>query len=103
MRRSVTNRAIQGRVVPTVSMGHDETTVESDGESSMFALTRDKLLLLVVLFVGIAGTGLVRRFLGELGYNGVGRLVFILGYGGMVFIVWYGWIRPMDITGPQGR
>ena len=69
----------------------------------MFELTRDKVLLLTVLFVGIAGTGLLRRLLGEFGYNGVGRVVFLLGYGGMVLIVWYGWVRPMDITGPDGR
>lgn len=84
-------------------MSHDETSGEDDGESSMFALTRDKVLLLTILFVGIAGTGLARRFLGELGYDGVGEIVFVLGYGGMVFAIWYGWIRPLDITGPQGR
>ncbi|UIP01096.1 hypothetical protein Hbl1158_07035 [Halobaculum sp. CBA1158] len=64
-------------------------------------VTRDRLLLAVVLLVGIAGTGIVRRQLGLLGYNGLGRLVFILGYGGTVFVVWYGWIRPIDITGPS--
>ncbi len=65
-------------------------------------LTRDRLLLAAVLVVGIAGTGIVRRQLGVLGYNGLGRLVFILGYGVTVFLVWYGWIRPLDITGPAG-
>ncbi|SFR52793.1 hypothetical protein [Halogeometricum limi] len=84
-------------------MSHDETGTGDDGDGSLFTLTRDKLLLLVVLFVGVAGTGLLRRFLGELGYNGIGRLVFILGYGGMVFIIWYGWVRPIDISGPDGR
>ncbi|MFC4357249.1 hypothetical protein ACFO0N_04710 [Halobium salinum] len=63
-------------------------------------LPRDALLAALVLFVGIAGTGILRRFLGELGYNGVGRIVFVLGYGGMVFVLWYGWVRPLDITGP---
>lgn len=66
-------------------------------------ITRDRLLLAAVLLVGIAGTGIVRRQLGVLGYNGLGRLVFILGYGGMVFLVWYGWIRPLDITGPTAE
>lgn len=63
-------------------------------------LPRDALLVALVLLVGIAGTGILRRFLGELGYNGVGRVVFVLGYGVMVFVLWYGWIRPLDITGP---
>ncbi|QIB75745.1 hypothetical protein GL213_03910 [Halogeometricum borinquense] len=103
MRQYGTNRAIQGRVVPSAGMSHDETADEDDGETSLFALSRDKLLLVLIIFVGVAGTGLARRFLGEFGYNNVGRIVFILGYGGMIFIVWYGWIRPMDITGPQSR
>lgn len=64
-------------------------------------VTRDRLLLATVLVVGIAGTGVVRRQLGLLGFNGLGRLVFILGYGLTVFAVWYGWIRPLDITGPD--
>ncbi|MFC6785049.1 hypothetical protein ACFQFH_19425 [Halobaculum halobium] len=63
-------------------------------------ITRDRLLLAVVLVVGIAGTGIVRRQLGLLGFNELGRVVFILGYGLTVFAVWYGWIRPLDITGP---
>ncbi|WP_435127869.1 hypothetical protein [Halobaculum sp. D14] len=65
-------------------------------------VTRDRLLLALVLLVGIAGTGIVRRQLGVLGYNWLGRLVFIFGYGGTVFVVWYGWIRPLDLTGPDG-
>lgn len=66
-------------------------------------LTRDRVLLVAILVLGIAGTGIARRFLGEAGYNGLGRLVFVVGYAGMVFLVWYGWIRPLDITGPAGR
>jgi hypothetical protein len=79
----------------------DDTRREHDGEERLFELTRDKLLLAAILLVGIAGSGIVRRLLGELGYNDLGALVFVLGYGGMVFAIWYGWIRPMDITGPN--
>jgi hypothetical protein len=66
-------------------------------------LPRDTLLIALVLVVGVAGTGIVRRFLGELGYNGIGRVVFVLGYGPTVFVLWYGWIRPLEITGPTGE
>lgn len=62
---------------------------------------RDTLLLGAVLLVGIAGTGIVRRQLGLLGFNELGRVVFMLGYGGTITLVWYGWIRPLDITGPD--
>ncbi|MFC6875119.1 hypothetical protein [Halobellus marinus] len=82
-------------------MAEDDTGSGHEGERRIFELTRDKILLVTLLFVGIAGSGIVRRLLGELGYDGLGAIVFILGYGGMVFAIWYGWIRPMDITGPD--
>jgi hypothetical protein len=64
--------------------------------------SRNALLLVALVVVGVAGTGIARRLLGEAGYNGLGRLVFFLGYGGMVVAVWYGWVRPLDIGGPHG-
>ena len=73
----------------------------ADDERSFF--TRDKLLLLVVVVTGIVLPGLARRFLGEAGYADVGTVVFVLGYAGMIFLVWYGWIRPLELTGPIDR
>ena len=66
-------------------------------------LGRDALLLAAVLLGGVAGTGVVRRQLGLLGYDTLGSIVFVLGYGGMVFVIWFVWIRPLDITGPTGN
>ena len=74
---------------------------DTDDEGGLFELTRDKLLIATILLVGIAGSGLARRTLGELGYNNTGALVYIAGYSGMVIAIWYGWIRPLDITGPE--
>lgn len=82
-------------------MVKDDTGSGHDGDGRIFELTRDKLLLVALLFVGVAGSGIVRRLLGELGYDALGAVVFVLGYGGMVVAIWYGWIRPMDITGPD--
>jgi hypothetical protein len=65
--------------------------------------TRDKLLLLVVVVSGVVLPGVARWALGRAGYGGVGTVVFVLGYAGMVFLVWYGWIRPLELTGPAGR
>jgi hypothetical protein len=76
-------------------------SVDSADETGFF--TRDKLLLLVVVVTGIVLPGLARRFLGEAGYESVGTVVFIMGYAGMIFLVWYGWIRPLDLTGPVDR
>lgn len=75
---------------------------ESDGTGGDDGLfSRDVLLLATVLVLGVAGTGIVRRLLGEAGLNDLGVVVWILGYGGTVFVVWYGWIRPLDIGGPS--
>jgi len=77
-------------------------SVDSAGEDGGF-FTRDKLLLAVIIVAGIVLPGLARRFLGEAGYDSVGVVVFILGYAGMIFLVWYGWIRPLELTGPADR
>jgi hypothetical protein len=73
----------------------------ADEEGGFF--TRDNLLLAVVIVTGVVLPGLARRFLGEAGYAGVGTVVFVLGYAGMIFLVWYGWIRPLELTGPIDR
>jgi hypothetical protein len=82
-------------------MTDTDTRNDADDEEGLFELTRDKLLVAALLLVGIAGSGIARRILGELGYSDLGAIVYILGYGGMVFALWYGWIRPMNITGPD--
>ncbi|RDZ35021.1 MULTISPECIES: hypothetical protein [unclassified Haloferax] len=69
-------------------------------ETKKSFLSRGNLLLAAVVTLGIVLPGVARRLLGEAGYNDLGMVVFTLGYAGMVVIVWYGWIRPLDITGP---
>ena len=64
-------------------------------------VTSDRMLLVLVLFVGVAGSGVARWALGELGQDFLGQVVFVMGYGGMVFVIWYGWIRPLEIRGPD--
>jgi hypothetical protein len=82
-------------------MGDDaDADADADeGDGGIFG--RDALLLGTVLLVGVAGTGIVRRLLGEAGLNDLGAVVWVLGYGGTVLVVWYGWIRPLDIGGPS--
>jgi hypothetical protein len=78
----------------------DDGEDEGDGNR---VFTRRGLLLVGLLAVGIAGSGIARRFLGEAGYGDIGVVVFVVGYAGMVLVVWWGWLRPIDITGPAGR
>jgi hypothetical protein len=77
--------------------------MSENGAGGRRLFTRNTLLLALVFVVGIAGSGIARRFLGEAGYDVLGTAVFVLGYAGMVLIVWFGWIRPLDITGPVDR
>jgi len=66
-------------------------------------LSRDTMLIILLLVLGIGGSGLARGLLAEQGYDVLGSAVFVVGYGTMVFLLWWGWIRPLDITGPSGR
>ena len=73
------------------------------GDNGGSGRRRNIFLLALVLFVGIVVPGLARRALGQAGYTNLGRVVFVLGYGLMVVVVWYVWIRPLDLSGPSGR
>jgi hypothetical protein len=74
---------------------------EGDAGGGRRLFTRNTLLLAAVFVVGVAGSGIARRLLGEAGYNDLGVVVFVLGYAGMVFVVWFGWVRPLELTGPM--
>lgn len=75
----------------------------SDVTESGGLLAGDRVLVLAILFVGVVGSGLARWFLGNAGYPTFGSIVFVSGYAGMVFLLWYGWLRGMNLTGPDGR
>jgi len=61
---------------------------------------------IVVLGLTIAAVvivpGLANGFLSQMGYPWVGSAVWAMGYGLGVVFIWYVWIRPLDITGPEG-
>lgn len=63
----------------------------------------DRLLVVAILFVGVVGSGVARWALGNAGFETLGTIVFVLGYAGMVFTLWYGWLRHLELTGPGGR
>jgi len=52
------------------------------GETNLRAFfSSDAILLAVILFVGIAGSGVARWGLGVLGLDTLGMIVFVMGYG----------------------
>ncbi|MFC6733600.1 hypothetical protein [Haladaptatus sp. DYSN1] len=65
-------------------------------------LASEKVKLALVLVVGVLGSGLADYFLTTSGYPGIGRAVWATGYVTMVLIIWYVWIRPLDISSPTG-
>jgi len=78
-----------------VTDGNDATADGLSGQSGL------KLVLL--LAVGVAGTGIVRRQLGVWGYDTIGPIVYVIGYGGTILVAWYIWLRPLDLSGPSGE
>ena len=58
-------------------------------------------LLLLVLLVGITGPGFLDYLLSTAGSPQLGGAAWALGYGTMIIVVWYGWIRPLNLTGPD--
>jgi hypothetical protein len=55
-----------------------------------------------VVLLGIAGTGILVRSLTVTGYPTLASLSWVVGYGGMVGVLWYGWLRPLNLTGGTG-
>lgn len=59
--------------------------------------------LALVLAVGVVVPGVLNYWISAAGYDALGSLVWALGYGTVVLVVWFGWIRPLDLTGPSGE
>lgn len=71
--------------------GHETDAATGLSEKAKFAL---------VLSSGVVFPGLANYALGAAGYSTLGSLVWVLGYVGAVLILWYIWVRPLDLTGP---
>ncbi|QSG04027.1 hypothetical protein [Natranaeroarchaeum sulfidigenes] len=57
---------------------------------------------LTLVAVGVVVPGIVARYLNEVGYGVIGTFIFGMSFFALVFIAWYIWIRPIDLTGPMG-
>lgn len=61
-----------------------------------------KSAFVLVLITGVVVPGVMNYVLAVvLGQEMLGRIVWILGFGMMVFVIWYGWLRPLDFKGPE--
>lgn len=63
----------------------------------------DKALFALVLAVGVAVPGTVDFALSQLGYEGLGAVVWVVGYAGAVLLVWAVWLRPLEFDPGGGE
>lgn len=68
---------------------------ESDERSRL----RRRALAALVLFAAIALPGVANYYLAGMGLNHLGSAVWVVGYGAGVFVLWYFWIRRIDLSG----
>ncbi len=57
---------------------------------------------IAIVAAGVVMPGIIARFLNAAGYDIIGTFVFGMSFFGMVVLVWYVWIRPLDLAGPMG-
>lgn len=63
--------------------------------------TKSQMLrALLVVIAGIVVPGVVSRALYASGLPTLGAFAFATGFFGMLVVVWYVWLRPLDISGP---
>ncbi|WP_167880054.1 hypothetical protein [Halorhabdus rudnickae] len=75
---------------------------ESDPQGYPFGLTSRQLLVIVVLG-GLIGPGLLVNALESVNLSVAADLVWIGGYGGTILVVWYMWLRPLNLGGSAGQ
>jgi hypothetical protein len=62
---------------------------------------RDVLLLALTIAAGVIVPGVLDYFLHQAGRPMLGSITWLVGFGTMVVVVWYGWIRPLNLQGPD--
>lgn len=84
------------------SNSSDESEGDAKHRQYPFGLSSYQLFFFVVL-VGLITPGLVVYFLETANLSGVADLVWIVGYGTTIFVLWFMWIRPLDLIGSFGH
>lgn len=58
----------------------------------------DWALVATVLAAGVVSAGVTDFFLSRAGFEDLGVFVWVVGYGGAVFAVWFVWLRHLDFA-----
>ncbi|WP_227353549.1 hypothetical protein [Haladaptatus salinisoli] len=56
----------------------------------------------LALALGVVVPGMAKYALTEMGYGSVGTVVFYTGYLTAAVLIWYIWVRPLELTGSSG-
>lgn len=56
----------------------------------------------LIAALGIVVSGMADYLLSAEGYVGLGRVAWAVGFGVTVVAVWFLWLRPIDLVGPDG-
>ena len=79
----------------------DSNNSTTDSRSFPFGIP-SRLAFAIVLLGGVMIPGFLTYLFASTGLPNFGSAVWVVGYGTMIFVVWYGWIRPVDFTGAAG-
>lgn len=55
----------------------------------------------IVVLTGVLVPGLTNHVLSQSGYHTLGSVVWAVGYAAMAVVLYVGWVRPLDPTGPD--
>jgi hypothetical protein len=62
----------------------------------------EKVRFGLALALGVMVPGFVKYVLTTAGYEALGTAVWVSGYLTAILIIWYVWIRPLDLQGTSG-
>ena len=83
-------------------MTSDDTESTTENRKYPFGLSSRALFIFIVI-VGLITPGLLVYLLEQANLSVLADLMWVLGYGTTVFVVWYIWIRPLDLSGSSGQ
>jgi hypothetical protein len=55
----------------------------------------------LVVLVGVLVPGVTNHVLSQSGYHTLGSAVWAVGYATMAVVLYVGWVRPLELTGPD--
>ena len=82
----------------------NSTAVDDASESARypFGLSSNRFAVLLAV-IGIIGPGILVYTLEQANLSWVADIVWIVGYGTTAFVVWFVWLRPLDLVGAAAQ